>query len=355
MRMRNSIFLVSEARYFLYLAIALTLLLSGCSSGKAVGPAGPVVLKGAGATAPFLAYSNWMGEYNKNDPGLELQDQLTGSGDGIRQLEAGRVDFAASDIPLSDAEMQRLKVKPYHFPTLIGAIVAVYNLPGLSAELKFTGAALAGVFGGKIRSWNDTALAKANAGTALPANRIVVIHRSDASGSTYALTDYLSQVNESWKTGAGRGATVKWPAGEAAEGNEAGAELGRKAPDSIGYVALNYAVEKKLSYGAVQNSAGQFRKPTLEALGAAVGTGDEVGKDFRGSIVNAPSADAYPICTLTWLVVPSVIPDLAKQKGMKRFLNWVYDSGIKLAMSMDYGILPPKTIDRVRFQIEKIH
>lgn len=353
--MRNSIFLVSEARYFLYLAIALTLLLSGCSSGKAVGPAGPVVLKGAGATAPFLAYSKWMAEYNKNDPGLELQYQPTGSGDGIRQLEAGRVDFAASDIPLSDAEMQRLKVKPYHFPTLIGAIVAVYNLPGLSAELKFTGAALAGVFGGKIRSWNATALAKANAGTALPANRIVVIHRSDASGSTYALTDYLSQVNESWKTGAGRGATVKWPAGEAAEGNEAVAELVKKTPYSIGYVELNYAVEKKLSYGAVQNSAGQFRKPTLEALGAAVGTGDEVGKDFRGSIVNAPSADAYPICTLTWLVVPSVIPDLAKQKGMKRFLNWVYDSGIKLAMSMDYGILPPKTIDRVRFQIEKFH
>ena len=157
------------------------------------------------------------------------------------------------------------------------------------------------------------------------------------------------------EAGTGRGATVTWPAGEAAVGNEAVAELVKKTPYSIGYVELNYAVEKKLSYGAVQNSAGQFRKPTLEALGAAVGTGDELGKDFRGSIVNAPGADAYPICTLTWLVVPSVIPDIPKQKGMKRFLNWVYDSGIKLAMSMDYGILPPKTLDQVRYQIEKIH
>jgi phosphate transport system substrate-binding protein len=348
--MRNSL-----SPVYALLAMASTLLLNGCDGGKAVTPSGPVILKGAGATAPYLAYAKWVAEYKKEDPAVDLKYQATGSGDGIRQLEAGEVDFAASDIPLSDAEIEKLKVKPYHFPTLVGAIVAVYNLPGLSTELKFTGDSLAGVFAGKIKSWNDPALAKANPDAALPAKRIVLIHRSDASGSTYALTDYLSQVSESWKSGAGRGATVEWPAGEGAKGNEAVAELVKKTPYSIGYVELNYAVEQKLPYGAVQNSAGQFRKPTLEALGAAVGSGENLRKDFRVSIVNAPAAEAYPICTLTWLVVPNTIPDAAKQKAMKRFLRWAYDSGIKLAMPMDYGILPPKSLDLVRDQIERIH
>jgi phosphate transport system substrate-binding protein len=220
--------------------------------------------------------------------------------------------------------------------------------------LKFTGPALAGIFSGKIKSWSDPELAKANPGLKLPANPIVVVHRSDASGSTYALSDYLFQVSPSWKQSIGRGATIHWPTGKEAKGNEALAELVKQTPNAIGYVELNYAIEQKLSYGAVQNAAGQFRKPTFEAIGASIGPEDKFPKDFRISLVNAASPEAYPICSLTWLLVPTEMPDAGKQKATKRFLNWAYTSGIKLAMSMDYGMLPPWLLERVKGQVESI-
>jgi len=337
------------------LVIASITILGGCDGGKARETSGPVVLKGAGATAPYLAYAKWIADFKKDVPTVDVQYRPTGSGDGIQQLEAGSVDFAASDIPLDDSEMKKMKVKPFHFPTLIGAIVPVYNLPGLSKDLQFTGDALAGIFSGKIKTWNDPILVKANPDVTLPTKPIALVHRSDASGSTYALTEYLGQVSPVWKQNIGRGATVKWPAGESASGNEALAELVKKTPYTIGYVELNYAIEQKLAYGLVQNSSGKFRKPTLEALAAAIGSEEALLKDFRTPIANAASPEAYPICTLTWLLIPSEISDPAKQKEMKRFLRWGYDAGIKLAMSMDYGILPPKLLEAVKDQVEKIH
>ncbi|HJZ95528.1 MAG TPA: phosphate ABC transporter substrate-binding protein PstS [Candidatus Solibacter sp.] len=337
----------------LFLALA-AIGLSGCSSqANSTAPAGPVTLKGAGATAPYLAYTKWIDAYKKEAPAVTVQYQATGSGDGLKQLESGAVDFAASDVPLSDEEMARMSVKPLHFPTLIGAIVPVYNLAGIG-ELKFTGDTLAGVFSGKIKSWNDPALAKANSGVALPASRIVVVHRADASGSTFAFTDFLARVNEPWKSAIGADATVKWPVGEAAAGNEALAALVKKTPNSIGYVELNYAIEQQLAYGAVQNSGGKFRKADLESMGAAIDGVQNMKNDFRASIVNARADAAYPISTLTWLVVPSRFSDAGKLKAMKEFLRWIYGPGQKLAMSTDYGVLQPPLLNYVNDQVGEI-
>jgi phosphate transport system substrate-binding protein len=327
----------------------------GCS-GQATptAPAGPVTLKAAGATAPYLAYSKWVDAYKKENATVTIEYQAIGSGEGLALLKSGTVDFAASDIPLSDAELATFKTKPLHFPTLIGAIVAVYNLPGVN-ELKFSGDALAGVFSGKIKTWNDPAIAKINPGVTLPASRIVVAHRSDASGSTYAFTDYLSKVSPSWKKGVGAGGTVQWPTGQSAAGNEAMAKLVKKTPNSIGYVELNYAGEQQLTHAALQNSAGQFRKADLESIGASIDKAQNMKSDFRASIVNAGSDKAYPITTLTWLIVPSQISDPAKLKATKEFLRWVYDGGQKLAMSTDYGVLQPPLLNYVNDQIGDIH
>jgi phosphate transport system substrate-binding protein len=337
------------------LALAAMLALTAC--GGETTPkdaAGPVSLKGAGATAPFLAYSKWVEEYKKVEPSLDLQYQPTGSGDGIRQLQAGTVDFAATDIPLTDEEAGKLKVKPLHFPTLVGAIVPVYNVPEVGS-LQFSGETLAGIFSNTIKTWNDPALAKTNSGVALPASRITVIHRSDASGSTYALTDFFCRISDPWKTNIGQGATVNWPAGKAAEGNEGVAELVKKTPNSIGYVELNYAVTLKLPYGAVKNASGNYQKPEIEALGEAVDAALNMKKDFRISIVNAPAKKAYPICTLTWLIVPSQFNDARKTAAMKKFLRWCYDDGQKLVSSMEYDAIPSPLLNYVRDQVADIH
>jgi phosphate transport system substrate-binding protein len=329
--------------------------LVGCSGqATATAPAGPVTLKAAGATAPYLAYSKWLEAYKKENPNVTIQYQAIGSGEGLAQLKSGSVDFAASDMLVSDDELAKFKVKPLHFPTLIGAIVPVYNLPGVS-DLRLNGDALAGIFQGKIKTWNDPALARINAGVSLPASRIILAHRSDASGSTYALTDYLSKVSPAWKKDVGTGATVPWPSGESATGNESIAQFVKKTPNSIGYVELNYAEEQQLSHAAVQNSAGKFRKADLESMGAAIENAQNMKSDFRVSIVNAQSDKAYPVSTLTWLIVPSQISDPAKRTAMKAFLRWVYDGGQKLAMSTDYGVLQPPLLNYVNDQIGDIH
>lgn len=336
------------------IAGSIASLLVGCSANTESKTTGPLVLKGAGATAPNLAYSKWLTEFKKEEPNLDVQYHAIGSGEGIHQLQAGTVDFAASDIPLTDEQIAGMKVKPLHFPTLISAIVPVYNVAGAGA-LNFTGEALAGIFSGKIKTWNDAAIAKANPEVALPASHIVVVHRSDASGSTYVLTDYLSKVSETWKKNVGQGAAVRWPIGEGATGNEALGELVKKTPNAIGYVELNYAEELKLSYGNVMNSAGKFQKPDLPALGVSVDAVQNLKHDFRASITNAPGEGAYPICTLTWIIVPSQIGDIGKQKAMKRFLRWGYTAGQKLAMPMDYGVLQPPLLNRVQDQVDNIH
>jgi phosphate transport system substrate-binding protein len=350
--------IIEAMKSYLYAvsAILSAITLAGCGGSAATKvPTGPVVLKGAGATAPYLAYSKWIEEYKKVDPGVQIQYQATGSGDGIKQLQAGAVDFAASDIPLTDQEVAGMSVKPLHFPALVGAIVPVYNLSGVKDNLQFTGDALAGIFSGKIKTWNDPAIAKANPGAGLPGTRIKIVHRSDVSGSTYALTDFLSLVNAPWKASIGKGGTVTWPGGEGAVGNEALAELVKKTPDSIGYVELNYAKTQGLRYGAVQNAAGKFQMPDIEALGSAEDVAQEMKDDFRGSIANSPAKNAYPISTLTWLLVPSKIADDAKRKAMREFLEWAYGPGQKIANSLDYDELQAPLIDRVRAQVKDIH
>jgi len=320
----------------------------GCSASA------PASLKGAGATAPYLLYTKWVEAYRSVEPRVYLQYEPTGSGAGIQSLKAQTVDFAASDIPMSDAEISMMTVKPFHFPTLVGAIVPVYNVPK-AATLNFTGEVLAGMFSGHIRNWNDHALAEINPKASLPASPIVVVHRADASGSTYALTDYLSQVSEMWKKDIGRGAAVQWPTGEAASSNAALGEIVKKTPYAIGYVELNYAIQEGLSYGYVRNSAGKFEKPDFRAIGAAADSVQNMKGDFRASLANSSAVGAYPICTLTWLIVPSQIPDASKLREMKRFLRWAYSDGQQLALKMDYGVLQPPLLDSVRDQIEKIH
>lgn len=332
------------------LCAAFALALSGCSSNNTTNAAGPLVLQGAGATAPLLAYSRWIEAYAKVEPAVRIDYKATGSGDGLARLEQAKVDFAASDIPLTDERMAAMKARPLHFPALMGAIVPVYNLPGI-IELKFSGEALAGIFSGRIKNWNDPAMAKLNPGVALPSSRIVVVHRADSSGSTYVFTDFLSKTSPRWKAEIGMGATVAWPVGEGQSGNDALAKAIRSTPASIGYVELNYANAQQLTYGAVQNASGRFKKPDLEALGAAIEAAQGMKKDFRTSLTNAPGENAYPICTLTWLIVPERIENPAKLKQLKSFLRWIYEDGQKIAMSMDYGVIQPPLRDHVRDQI----
>jgi phosphate transport system substrate-binding protein len=308
-----------------------------------------VELKGAGATAPYVAYAKWIEEYRKEYPGVNLTYDAVGSGEGIKRLEAGTVDFAASDYPLTDEELAQYfsKVKVLHFPTLVTSIVPVYNQAGLS-KINFTGAALAGIFSGRIKTWNHPELAAANPGVALPAAPIVVVHRSDSSGSTHTFTDYLSQVDAAWKATYGVGASIKWPVGQAAQGSEALAALVQKTPHSIGYVELNYANQHSLTYGNVKNAAGKFTSPSFEAQGAALAKVEDLSKDFRASIVNAPSPQAYPICTMTWLIVPSKIADAGKRNAMRGFLRYAFGPGLKIALPMDYTVFQPPLIDQVR-------
>jgi phosphate transport system substrate-binding protein len=322
----------------------------GCSASK---PRTPVSLKGAGATAPYLVYLKWVEAYRKAEPRVDLQYEPTGSGAGIQALKAQTVDFAASDMPLTDEESGMMAVKPLHFPTLVGAIVPVYNVPKVGT-LNFTGEVLAAIFSGRIRRWNDQALVQLNPAAALPASPVIVVHRSDASGSTYAFTDYLSQISEMWRRGIGRGGTVPWPVGEAAAGNPALAELVKKTQNSIGYVELNYAIQEGLSYGHVRNAEGKFEKPDFRAMGAAAHAVENMKTDFRASIANSPATGAYPICTLTYLIVPSHFADAGKLREMKRFLRWAYGDGQQIALKMDYGVLQPPFSNYVRDQIAKI-
>lgn len=324
-------------------------MLSGCAKVL-----GPVTLKGAGATAPNLLYGKWVEEFKKADASVDLQYQPTGSGDGIRQLEAGTVDFAATDMPLEDSDIQKLRFKPMYFPTVTGAIVPVYNLPGLSKPLQFGGETLAGIYSGKIKTWNDPALAQENEGVELPSNPIVVIHREDSSGSTWAFTEFLAQVSPTWKHSVGSGAAVKWPVGESVIGSDAVVQRIKGTPNAIGYVEYNYAVRNKLEYALVRNSKGKYLKPDFTAQNAAVRARPELEKDYRISLVNAPASGAYPITTVTMLLVPAEFPDSAKTNAMKRFLRWAYTSGMDLAMPMDYGILPPEMMGPLRDQVERI-
>jgi phosphate transport system substrate-binding protein len=298
-------------------------------------------------------YSKWFSEYHKANPSVEINYQSIGSGGGIHQLLEGTVDFGASDGPMTDEQLAEAKVKILHVPTVLGSVVPAYNIPGVTQELKFTPDVLAGIFLGKIKYWNDPAIAKANPGVKFPKQEIVVAHRSDGSGTTYVFTDYLSKVSPEWQKTVGKGTSVKWPVGNGGKGNEGVAGMIRQIPGSIGYIELIYAVQTKIPFGTVQNAAGTFVKASLESTTAAASA--KMPADFRVSITNAPGKNAYPIASFTWLLVPVQSKDAAKGKVLKDFLTWMLDKGEAMTAPLTYAPLPNSVSKMVRAEIQQIH
>ena len=311
-------------------------------------------LNGAGATFPNPIYQKWFSEYHKAHPEIQINYQSIGSGGGIRQVLAGTVDFGASDGPMSDEQLSQAKMKILHVPTVLGAVVPAYNIPGVSEDIKFTPQALAGIFLGKITSWNDKVLTSANPGVNFPNQPIVVIHRSDGSGTTYIFTDYLSKVSPEWQTSVGKSVSVKWPVGLGGKGNEGVAGMIRQMQGAIGYIELIYAVQNKIPYGIMQNSSGNFIKASLESVTAAAASAPKMPPDFRVSITNAPGKDAYPISSFTWLLIPAQSKDAAKGKILSDFLSWMVDSGQKMTAELTYAPLPDNVATKVKEEIKQV-
>jgi phosphate transport system substrate-binding protein len=311
-------------------------------------------LNGAGATFPYPMYSKWFSEYHKLHPEIQINYQSIGSGGGIRQVINGTVDFGASDGPMTDEMLKEAKTKILHMPTVMGADVPAYNIPGMTAELKFTPEALAGIFLGKITKWNDKAVTSANPGVNLPDKDIIVVHRSDGSGTTYIWTDYLSKVSPEWQSQVGTGTSVKWPIGLGGKGNEGVAGSIRQLQGSIGYVELIYAVQNNIAYGSVRNAAGNFVKASLESVTAAAASAPKMPADFRVSITNAPGKDAYPISSFTWLLIPAQSKDAAKGKILADFLNWMVTDGQKMTAALSYAPLPEGVVQKEKDAIKQV-
>ena len=301
---------------------------------------------GGGATFPYPIYSKWFSEYNKLHPEVEINYQSQGSGFGIQQLTKRTVFFGASDGPMTQDQLLAAPGKVLHFPTVLGAVVPIYNIPGVSQELKFTGPVLADIFLGKITKWNDDAIAKLNPGVNLPGNDIVVVHRSDGSGTTYIWVDYLSKVSPEWKKRVGVAGSVNWPTGVGAKGNENVSSQVVQVPNAVGYVELIYALHNKINYGTVQNMNGKFVKASVESVTAAANSAaKQMPSDFRVSITNAPGDDVYPISSFTWLLLYENAPDKPKAKVMVDFLKWALTDGQKYAADLGYAPLPKNVID----------
>jgi phosphate transport system substrate-binding protein len=309
-------------------------------------------LNGAGATFPYPMYSKWFNEYHKIHPDIEINYQSIGSGGGIRQVISGTVDFGASDGPMTDEQLKESKVKVLHVPTVLGADVPAYNIPGVNAELKFTPEILAGIFLGKIGKWNDKAITAVNPGISLPDQNITVVHRSDGSGTTYVWTDYLSKVSPEWQSSVGKGTSVKWPVGIGGKGNEGVAGMIRQLPGSLGYIELVYAVQNKIQYGSVKNSSGQFIKADLASITAAA-AGVKMPADFRVSITNASGKTAYPIASFTWLLIPTNPTDANKGKILKDFLLWMLGPGQNMTEALTYAPLPKQVVEMEKAAITK--
>src|SRR5271168_3338032 len=308
---------------------------------------GTVLLNAAGATFPYPIYSKWFDVYHTQHPNIQINYQSIGSGGGIRQLQAGTVDFGASDGPMNDEQLAPSKFKILHFPTVLGADVPSYNVAGVSGELNFTQKALAGIFIGTITKWNDQEIAKANSGVNLPNADIVVIHRSDGSGTTYIWTDFLSKASDDWKNKVGKGTSVNWPGGLGGTGNEGVSGLVKQTPNSIGYIELVYAAQNGIAFGKVQNAAGKFIKADLAGVtAAAAGVAKDMPADFRVSITNAPGATAYPVSSFTWLLIPAQIQDAAKRDAIKDFLKWMLTEGQKYNEGLTYAQLPKEVVAR---------
>jgi len=309
-------------------------------------------LNGAGATFPYPMYSKWFNEYHNLHPDIQINYQSIGSGGGIRQVMAGTVDFGASDGPMTDQQMAESKVKIIHLPTVLGAVVPAYNIPGVNEELKFTPQLIADIYLGKISNWSDPAIAKVNPNVKFPNQSITVVHRSDGSGTTYIFTDYLSKVSQEWAGGPGKGTSVKWPVGMGGKGNEGVAGNIKMLPGSIGYVELIYALQNKINFGSVQNSSKTFVKASLESTTAAA-AGVKMPPDFRVSITNPSGKDAYPIASFTWLLIPTHPTDKAKGKILKDFLFWMLDQGQTMTSALDYAPLPKDVVAKEKEAITK--
>ena len=328
------------------LVVWLMMLSMALTAAMAAAQGGSVKLNAAGATFPTPIYTKWFDVYHTAHPDVEINYQSIGSGGGIRQLQAGTVDFGASDGPMSDDQLAQSKFKILHFPTVLGAVVPTYNIAGVSGELNFTQKALAGIYLGTITKWNEPEIAKANPGVNLPSADIVVVHRSDGSGTSYIWTDFLSKVSDDWKTKVGKANTsVNWPVGLGGKGNEGVTGLVKQTPNSIGYIELIYAVQNKIAYGNVQNAAGKFVTADLASVtAAAAADAKSIPDDFRVSITNAPGPKVYPVSSFTWLLIPAQIQDAAKRDAIKNFLKWMLTDGQKFNEGLSYAQLPKDVI-----------
>ena len=316
-------------------------------------------ITGAGATFPYPMYSKWFDEYHKKNANLEINYQSIGSGGGIRQVTEGTVDFGATDGPMNDEQIKAYQDKHgfaiLHFPTVLGADVPTYNIPGVDVELSFTQEAIAGIFLGTITKWNDPAITGSNKGVSLPANDIVVVHRSEGSGTTYIWTDYLSKISDEWKTKVGKGASVNWPVGLGGKGNEGVTGTVKNTPNSIGYVELIYAIQNKMPYGRVKNSSGAFVKADLASVTAAAAAAvKSMPDDFRVSITDAPGKTAYPISSFTWLLVPAKFSDANKRDAIKGFVKWMLADGQNYTEALSYAKLPKEVVAKELKAIDKI-
>ena len=312
-------------------------------------------INGAGATFPNPIYSRWFSEYSQVHPNVHINYQSIGSGGGIRQVTEGTVDFGASDIIMTDEQISQAKVKVRAVPTVLGAVVPTYNLPGVNQELKFSSDVIADIYLGKITKWNDQRITKDNAGVNLPDKAILPVYRSDGSGTSFIFTDFLSKVSPDWNSKVGKGSSVKWPTGIGQKGNEGVAGMVRQSPFSFGYVELIYAVQNKMQYGLVRNAAGKFVKASTDSVtSAAAAASKTMPNDYRVSITNAPGADSYPISSFTWLLIPVQSTDPAKGKALADFLTWMLDKGEGEAASMTYAPLPKAVQDKVRLTIKQV-
>ncbi len=312
-------------------------------------------LNAAGATFPYPIYSKWFNEFHNAHGDIQINYQSIGSGGGIRQLQAGTVDFGASDMPLNDKQLSEMGKPIIQFPTVLGAVVPAYNISGVSGEIKFTPEALANIYLGKITKWNDKALTDDNPGLNLPDKSIIVVHRADGSGTTFVWTDYLSKISPEWKSRVGSNTSVSWPTGIGGKGNEGVAGAVRQNDGAIGYVELIYALQNKITFGPVKNAAGNFVKASLASTTAAAASVKNMPADFRVSITNPDGKDAYPIASFTYLLVPTQWQDKNKKNAMVSFLNWMVDAGESMVQQLNYAPLPKQVQQMERAKLNDIH
>jgi phosphate transport system substrate-binding protein len=329
--------------------LGLALLIGGCAKSPeqlaTPGAGAKTMLTGAGATFPYPLYSKWIAEYATLDPQININYQSIGSGGGIQQLKAGTVDFGASDAPLSDEEMKAMPAPVVHIPTVAGAVAVIYNLPGLTKPLRLNADALAGIYSGEIKQWDDSRIAALNPGVKLPKLAVAIAHRSDGSGTSYIFTHYLAAVSKPWAQKVGSGKSVDWPVGIGGKGNEGVTGIVKQTPGAVGYVELAYAEQNKLAYAQLQNLAGNFVSPSLDTTkAAAAGALTEMQKDVRVSIVNAPGAQAYPISGFTYILLYQQIKDAKKKTALLDFLNWAIGDGQQYAGPLGYAPLPAEIV-----------